>query len=178
MTMDERVTCDDPATCERARAWSRCALDGELSELERALLDAHLARCADCARVRRATSASITSALRAAPLELLEPADRAARRGAARVGASARRGRGRRASSRRASAARSLCSALDGAGAVAATGSADLRAARMQRRPGELPRLPANSCGSRADAARRARPAAAASVTLLGSVTSRRRTVA
>ena len=36
--------------CDRAHAWASLALDDELSELERALLDAHLARCPECAR--------------------------------------------------------------------------------------------------------------------------------
>jgi len=36
--------------CERARSWAALAPDNELSELERKLLDAHLARCAGCAR--------------------------------------------------------------------------------------------------------------------------------
>ena len=34
--------------CERARQWSSLRLDGELSELEEALLDRHLASCSDC----------------------------------------------------------------------------------------------------------------------------------
>ena len=34
--------------CERARSWAALAPDLELSELERKLLDAHLARCAGC----------------------------------------------------------------------------------------------------------------------------------
>jgi len=34
--------------CERARSWAALAPDNELSELERKLLDAHLARCAGC----------------------------------------------------------------------------------------------------------------------------------
>ena len=34
--------------CERARSWAALAPDHELSELERKLLDAHLARCAGC----------------------------------------------------------------------------------------------------------------------------------
>jgi hypothetical protein len=34
--------------CERARSWAALAPDGELSELERKLLDAHLQRCAAC----------------------------------------------------------------------------------------------------------------------------------
>ncbi len=36
--------------CERARGWTSLALDGELSEFERALLTAHVERCAECAR--------------------------------------------------------------------------------------------------------------------------------
>src|SRR5690349_5104513 len=36
-------------TCDRAREWASLRLDGELSELESALLDAHLKRCAACA---------------------------------------------------------------------------------------------------------------------------------
>jgi predicted anti-sigma-YlaC factor YlaD len=53
--------------CERARFWASLRLDGELSELEGALLDAHLARCAGCRVVADGFDAS-TSALRAAPL--------------------------------------------------------------------------------------------------------------
>jgi predicted anti-sigma-YlaC factor YlaD len=34
--------------CERARQWSSLRLDGELSELEEALLDRHLESCSDC----------------------------------------------------------------------------------------------------------------------------------
>lgn len=37
-----------PRNCERAREWASLRLDGELSEFERALLDAHLSRCAGC----------------------------------------------------------------------------------------------------------------------------------
>ncbi len=36
--------------CERARSWAALAPDGELSELEQRLLDAHLARCGGCRR--------------------------------------------------------------------------------------------------------------------------------
>lgn len=36
--------------CERARSWAALAPDGELSELEHKLLDAHLARCGACSR--------------------------------------------------------------------------------------------------------------------------------
>jgi predicted anti-sigma-YlaC factor YlaD len=35
--------------CERARAWVSLGLDGELSEVEEALLRAHVGRCAACA---------------------------------------------------------------------------------------------------------------------------------
>ena len=34
--------------CERARLWASLRSDGELSELESALLDAHLPRCGSC----------------------------------------------------------------------------------------------------------------------------------
>lgn len=34
--------------CARARRWVSLRIDGELSELESALLDAHLAVCVDC----------------------------------------------------------------------------------------------------------------------------------
>ena len=37
------------AICERARSWISLRVDDELSEFECALLDAHMARCADCA---------------------------------------------------------------------------------------------------------------------------------
>jgi predicted anti-sigma-YlaC factor YlaD len=58
--------------CERARVWASLRLDGELSELEGALLDAHLARCAGCRAVADGFGAS-TTALRSAPLERLAP---------------------------------------------------------------------------------------------------------
>jgi hypothetical protein len=58
--------------CERARFWASLRLDGELSELEAALLDAHLARCAGCRGVAGGFDAS-TIALRAAPLERVAP---------------------------------------------------------------------------------------------------------
>jgi predicted anti-sigma-YlaC factor YlaD len=58
--------------CDRARFWASLRLDGELSELEGALLDAHLARCAGCRAVADGFDAS-TAALRSAPLERLTP---------------------------------------------------------------------------------------------------------
>jgi predicted anti-sigma-YlaC factor YlaD len=53
--------------CDRAREWASLRLDGELSELEAAMLDGHLARCAACAAVVAETEA-ITNAVRRSPL--------------------------------------------------------------------------------------------------------------
>jgi hypothetical protein len=53
--------------CARARFWASLRLDCELSELEGALLDAHAARCADCAEFL-ASSGAATLLLRAQPL--------------------------------------------------------------------------------------------------------------
>jgi hypothetical protein len=53
--------------CARARFWASLRADDELSELEGALLDAHVARCADCAEFLAGTAA-VTRALRAQPL--------------------------------------------------------------------------------------------------------------
>lgn len=58
--------------CSRARFWVSLRLDGQLSELEGALLDAHLAGCPDCRSF--ADEASLTTArLRTEALETLEP---------------------------------------------------------------------------------------------------------
>jgi hypothetical protein len=54
--------------CERARAWASLRADGELSELESALLDAHLGRCADCHAFSRSAQ-NMAFALRTAQLE-------------------------------------------------------------------------------------------------------------
>ena len=56
------------APCDRARNWVSLRLDGALSELESALLDRHLAGCAECRRFDADVAAS-TARLRAAPLE-------------------------------------------------------------------------------------------------------------
>jgi predicted anti-sigma-YlaC factor YlaD len=81
------------AECERARTWVSLALDGELSEVEEALLRAHVGRCADCARFERDADA-LTRELRAAPLEaaavaVMSPRRRSAAMRVLRVGAAA-----------------------------------------------------------------------------------------
>lgn len=58
--------------CSRARFWASLRVDGELSELEGALLDAHLGRCADCRAYAEGVTGT-TAALRSAPLELATP---------------------------------------------------------------------------------------------------------
>jgi len=58
--------------CARARFWASLRVDGELSELEGALLDAHLGRCADCSAYA-AGVAGTTEALRNAPLVAVAP---------------------------------------------------------------------------------------------------------
>ena len=57
--------------CERAQAWASLELDGELSQLERALLATHLRGCAACAETVAGMRA-LTAALRDAPLEPLD----------------------------------------------------------------------------------------------------------
>lgn len=56
------------AVCERAREQVSLSLDGELSQLEHRLLDAHVARCAACSAYA-ADVRAFTEQLRAAPLE-------------------------------------------------------------------------------------------------------------
>lgn len=56
--------------CERARSWAALAPDNELSELERKLLDAHLARCPGCSRFAERVLA-VAEALRAESLQPL-----------------------------------------------------------------------------------------------------------
>jgi predicted anti-sigma-YlaC factor YlaD len=58
--------------CSRARFWASLRVDGELSELEGALLDAHLGRCDDC-RAYAAGVVGATAALRNAPLAVAAP---------------------------------------------------------------------------------------------------------
>jgi predicted anti-sigma-YlaC factor YlaD len=54
--------------CDHVREWASLQLDGELSEFERVLMDAHLAVCAECTRFRESI-AGFTSTLRAVSLE-------------------------------------------------------------------------------------------------------------
>ena len=63
--MQSRLPSDE---CARAREWASLRLDAQLSDFEEVLLEAHLARCADC-RAFSATTSSLTGALRSAPLE-------------------------------------------------------------------------------------------------------------
>lgn len=58
--------------CARARFWVSLRVDGELSELEGALLDAHLARCSGCAEFAHGAAES-TAWLRDAELERPAP---------------------------------------------------------------------------------------------------------
>jgi anti-sigma factor RsiW len=67
--------------CARSREWSSLRADGELSELEAALLDAHLGRCAEC-RAFAASLDGVVTALRGAtrerpaPIAIRAPRDR------------------------------------------------------------------------------------------------------
>jgi predicted anti-sigma-YlaC factor YlaD len=54
--------------CDRARRWASLHVDGELSELETALLDAHLGRCDGCRAFAREAD-GIAAALRAVAME-------------------------------------------------------------------------------------------------------------
>jgi len=60
-----------PRGCDLARAQVSALLDGELSELEEAVLRLHLDGCAAC-RTFHAGAVSIRGSLRAAPLEQLD----------------------------------------------------------------------------------------------------------
>ena len=54
--------------CERAQSLASLALDGELTEVEEMLLEAHLRECGAC-RLRAREARAVTVALRQAPLE-------------------------------------------------------------------------------------------------------------
>jgi predicted anti-sigma-YlaC factor YlaD len=69
-----------PHTCDRAREWVSLRLDDEISELEDALLEAHVHRCGAC-REYEATVRGAVLAVRARPLERMnEPIVVAGRR--------------------------------------------------------------------------------------------------
>jgi predicted anti-sigma-YlaC factor YlaD len=57
--------------CDQIREWISLELDCDLSRIERALVDRHVAGCADC-RAFATDAHAFTGALRAAPLEPLE----------------------------------------------------------------------------------------------------------
>lgn len=59
---------DPYRSCARAREWVSLRLDGELSELERLMLERHLARCEPC-RAFAAGTAATAGMLRAAERE-------------------------------------------------------------------------------------------------------------
>ena len=61
--------------CERARQWASLRLDGELSELEDALLEQHLEGCSSCSAFAVRLAAT-TEAVRAVPLERPENGER------------------------------------------------------------------------------------------------------
>src|SRR3954447_6077537 len=58
--------------CERARTWASLRADGELSELEEALLDNHVVHCQDCGEFARGF-AGVAGALRSTGLERPSP---------------------------------------------------------------------------------------------------------
>lgn len=62
------MTGIQPSRCARARQWISLALDSELSEFERFLMEDHLRRCADCSEFER-DARLFTVGMRSAPLE-------------------------------------------------------------------------------------------------------------
>ncbi len=66
--------------CDQIREWVSLGLDCDLSRIEQALVDRHLARCAECRAFMTEVDA-FTGALRAAPLEPLEQPIELPRRG-------------------------------------------------------------------------------------------------
>jgi len=62
----------DTQLCARARFWGSLRVDGELSQLESALLDAHLESCARCRAVVGGIEQS-TTLLRSVPAERMAP---------------------------------------------------------------------------------------------------------
>ena len=70
--------------CARASEWVSLRLDGQLSEFEELLLEAHLERCPDC-NAYAANVTGLTRALRALPLEQPSVSFEAPRRTRART---------------------------------------------------------------------------------------------
>jgi anti-sigma factor RsiW len=70
--------------CDRARQWSSLRLDGELSDLEGALLDKHLETCPECSAFE-ANMHSTAGLLRSAPVEVPAGRFELPARGRARV---------------------------------------------------------------------------------------------
>lgn len=69
--MREGLHFTRPKVCDRARTYVSLRLDGELSDFEQALLEAHLESCASC-RVFATEMSEITAELRVSRLERLE----------------------------------------------------------------------------------------------------------
>ena len=67
--MPGRSRLGPSARCDRARECSSRAVDGDLSDLERRMLDRHLQACAECAAFDARIRAT-TALLRAAPAEV------------------------------------------------------------------------------------------------------------
>ena len=89
--MKNLAFCDP--VCERAREYASLRLDGELSELEEALLSAHLSRCDIChtfdADIRAMASALREAAFEKASAPIVIPGRRRAARQVLRVGTAA-----------------------------------------------------------------------------------------
>jgi predicted anti-sigma-YlaC factor YlaD len=62
------MTVVRPVVCERVRAQISLRLDGELSELERRMMESHLIRCPSCGAFEREVT-RLTQSLRDAPHE-------------------------------------------------------------------------------------------------------------
>jgi hypothetical protein len=69
-----------PRTCERSREWASLRMDSELSELEQALLDAHLSRCSSCSAYAGAIWAATTMMRSSLQVRLSEPVSLPVRR--------------------------------------------------------------------------------------------------
>ncbi len=79
--MRNRIPADE---CARASEWVSLRLDGQLSEFEELLLEAHIERCPDC-KAYAANVTGLTTALRATPLEQPSVSFEAPRRTRART---------------------------------------------------------------------------------------------